>query len=132
MALVADLPEGVDPADWLAEHGIPGLAALGADVGGSPFPGPRMPGRELVRILIPRSQDPIRDTAHELLSLVRLADGRDARELLHLAEAEMSQQGWNPRGVFGHYLRSQRAQEVRDRLRHHDTSPPLGQSVLSR
>jgi DNA primase len=132
MALVADLPDGRDPADWLAEHGIPGLAALGADLEGGPFSRPRMPGRELVRILILRSRDPIRDTAHELLSLARLTSDRDAERLLQSAEAEMSKQGWNPRGVFGNYLRSQRAQEVRDRLRHPDPSPPLGSSVLSR
>ena len=36
----------------------------------------------------------------------------------------MTRQGWNPRGIFGHYLRSQAVQDLRDRL--NTPRPPLG------
>jgi DNA primase len=136
LARVAELPDGVDPAELLATTGAAGLAAFGIPGAGEPQPPPpHLPGRELVRVLLPRSHDPIRDTAHELLSIARLTGGRDAVQLLQQAEAEMTRQGWNPSGIFGHYMRSQAAQETRDRIHHPETSShlhPPAPNVISR
>ena len=123
---VAALPDRVDPADWLAERGSGGLAAFGANAGADDAAGarPRMPGRELVRACLPRARNPIRDTAHDILAAAKLTHGHDALQLIRQAEDEMTRQGWNPRGIFGHYLRSQAVQDLRDRL--NTPRPPLG------
>ena len=76
-----------------------------------------MPGRELVRACLPRARRPIRDTAHDILAAARLTHGHDALQLIRQAEDEMTRQGWNPRGIFGHYLRRQAVQDLRDRQR---------------
>jgi DNA primase len=134
---VATLPARVDPADWLAEHGPAGLAAFGADAGADDAAGtpPRMPGRELVRACLPRARDPIRDTAHDILAAAKLTHGHDALQLIRQAEAEMTRQGWNPRGIFGHYLRGQAVQDLRDRLNTPPSPawpPPPAQTAITR
>jgi DNA primase len=133
---VAALPDRVDPADWLAEHGPAGLAALGAKVGiDAPGPRPRMPGRELVRACLPRARNPVRDAAHDILAAAKLTHGHDALQLIRQAEAEMTRQGWNPRGIFGHYVRSQAVQDLRDRLNTPPSPawpPPPAQTAITR
>lgn len=134
---VAALPDRVDPADWLAEHGSGGLAAFGASAGADDATGstPRMPGRELVRACLLRARNPIRDTAHNILAAAKLTHGHDALQLIRQAEDEMTRQGWNPRGIFGHYLRSQAAQDLRDRLNTPPSPswpPPPAQTAITR
>jgi len=134
---VAALPDRVDPADWLAERGSGGLAAFGANAGANDAAGvrPRMPGRELVRVCLPGARNPVRDTAHIVLAAARLAHGHDALQLIRQAEDEMTRQGWNPRGIFGHYLRSQAVQDLRDRLNTLPSPawpPPPAQSAITR
>lgn len=134
---VAALPDRVDPADWLAERGSGGLAAFGANAGANDAAGarPRMPGRELVRACLPRARNPVRDTAHVVLAAAKLTHGHDALELIRQAEDEMTRQGWNPRGIFGHYLRSQAVQDLRDRLNTLPSPawpPPPAQPAITR
>jgi DNA primase len=134
---VAALPDRVDPADWLAEHGSGGLAAFGANAGADDATGsrPRMPGRELVRACLPRARNPIRDTAHNILAAAKLTHGHDALQLIRQAEDEMTRQGWNPRGIFGHYLRSHAVQDLRDRLNTPPSPawpPPPAQPAITR
>lgn len=134
---VAALPDRVDPADWLAERGFGGLAAFGANAGVDDAAGarPHLPGRELVRACLPRARNPIRDTAHDILAAAKLTHGHDALQLIRQAEDEMTRQGWNPRGIFGHYLRSQAAQDLRDRLNTPPSPawpPPSAQTAITR
>ena len=134
---VAALPDRVDPADWLVEHGAGGLTAFGANAGADDAAGPRprMPGHELVRACLRGARDPIRDTASDVLAAARLTHGHDALQLIRQAEDEMTRQGWNPGGIFGHYLRSQAVQDLRDRLNTPPSPawpPPPAQPAITR
>jgi DNA primase len=112
---LAALPDGIDPADWVAQRGAAGLGAFGVGLADQSCTPPRMPGRELARICLSRARDPIRDSAKEILAIARLTAGHGAAELLGQAEQEMTRLGWNPRGAFGTYLRTQAAQDLQDR-----------------
>jgi hypothetical protein len=94
-----------------------------------------MPGRELVRAGLPRARNPVRDAAHDILAAAKLTHGHDALQLIRQAEAEMTRQGWNPRGIFGHYVRSQAVQDLRDRLNTPPSPawpPPPAQTAITR
>jgi DNA primase len=71
--LVTRLPSGVDPADWLAEHGRAGLSAFDpAAPDGSPILGvhPGLPDLELTRIALSRGTDAIRELARIVVPLL--------------------------------------------------------------
>jgi DNA primase len=109
-AQVTRLPDGTDPADWIAEHGPGGLAAFDPTVSGT-HAGvrPRQPGRELVRLALAEAHQPVRDTIREVLPLALAQPHQAAAELLAQAEAEaeaeMTRQGWNPNNTFTRALR---------------------------
>ena len=56
----------------------------------------------------------------------------DAVHLVTQAEDEMTRQGWNPRGIFRHYLRTQAVQELRDRLNTPSAARPSVQEATPR
>jgi DNA primase len=97
-AMVTELPDGVDPADWLADRGYPGLSAFDAQQQWSPNTvAPRQPGRELVRVIAGRGGDPVQETVDTVVPLSLLTTSpREAAELLAQVEAEMTPLGWDP------------------------------------
>ena len=103
-AMLTRLPDGLDPADWLAQHGVTGLAAFDPAATSSD-PRPVQPGRELVRAALAAANDPVRDTIRDLLPVLMALPGRDARVLAAQADHEMTRQGWNPKGTFTETLR---------------------------
>lgn len=103
-AMLTHLPGGLDPADWLAQHGASGLAVFDP-AAPSGDPGPVQPGRELVRAALAAASDPVRDTIRDLLPVLMALPGGDARALAAEADGEMTRQGWNPKGSFTETLR---------------------------
>lgn len=98
-AMLTRLPDGLDPADWLSQHGALGLAAFDpATTSGDPRP--LQPGRELVRAALAVAHDPVRDTIADLVPVLMALSGSDARVLGAQAEGEMTRQGWNRKGAF--------------------------------
>ncbi|SDP19219.1 DNA primase [Pedococcus dokdonensis] len=98
-AMLTRLPNGMDPADWLARHGATGLAAF--DPAATPGdPRPEQPGRELVRAALAAASDPLRETIRDLMPVLMALPTRDARDLAAQADGEMTRQGWNPKGIF--------------------------------
>lgn len=113
--LVADLPAGRDPADWLAEHGTAGLWLLDPARAGLPH-GPRQAGPEIVRAALSRTpRDPARDVTAALQPLLAALPADQGDDLAAGAVAEMTRQGWNPDHVFTHALAA---------VRHHATRAP--------
>jgi DNA primase len=102
--LVADLPPGRDPADWLTQRGPAGLALLDPTRAGSPG-GPRQPGPEIVHAVLSRKpRDPARTVTAALQPLLAVLPTHQADDLAAGAIAEMSRQGWNPDQVFTRML----------------------------
>ncbi|MFC8501309.1 CHC2 zinc finger domain-containing protein [Pedococcus sp. NPDC057267] len=102
--LVADLPDGRDPADWLAQHGSSGLALLDPARAGTPG-GLRQPGREIVRAVLTRHpRDPRHAVTAALQPLFAVVPARQADDLATGAIAEMSRQGWNAHQAFTRHL----------------------------
>jgi hypothetical protein len=62
-------------------------------------------GRELVRAALAAAKDPVRDTIRDLVPILMVLPGTDARALAAQAEREMTRQGWNPKGAFTETLR---------------------------
>jgi DNA primase len=112
-ASVTRLPDGLDPADWLARTGDPGLDAFHHTPTRS-LVAPRQAGRELVQLSLSHARDPVRDTVACLLPLACQLKPVAAAELLRQAEDEMTRSGWNPHEVFSRCLR----EEAVGRLRH--------------
>jgi DNA primase len=112
-ALVSQLPDGVDPAEWMQHQGFSGLPAfdrrgcLGVT---TEAPRPQLPGRDLVRICFDESGEPVRRVLEVFTQLDMQLRGEAARELIDQAESEMTVRGWNPRGEF--------ARSVRDAIGH--------------
>lgn len=98
-AMLTRLPDGLDPADWLAQHGVLGLAAFDPSAT-SGDTRPVQPGRELVRAALTVAHDPVRDTIADLVPVLMALSASDARALGTQAEGEMTRQGWNPKGAF--------------------------------
>jgi DNA primase len=106
--LVADLPPGRHPADWLAQHGPAGLAILDPAMAGAPG-GPRQPGTEIVRaVLAHNPREPARTVTATLQPLLAVLPTRQADDLASRAIAEMTRQGWNPDHVFTRMLADSR------------------------
>lgn len=98
--LVAELPDRLDPADWLTQHGPDGLRLVDPTHTGT-VQAPRQPGPELVRAVLSRSRrEPVRDVTAALLPLLQSLPPDPGRDLAAGAVAEMTRQGWNPDGAF--------------------------------
>jgi DNA primase len=97
--MLTHLPDGLDPADWLAQRGTDGLSAFdpAVEVGD---PRPVHAGRELTRAALASAHDPVRDTLRDIVPVLLAMDGRSARALAAPADGEMTRHGWNPKGTF--------------------------------
>ncbi len=109
-ALVINLPDGLDPAEWLAHHGLTGLAALDPaqrhTTIGDPLHHsvrPRLPGRELAELAC-RDGQPMRTAITDVLRLEGHLNTRAKTALIDSVVAEMTRQGWNPNDTFGRAL----------------------------
>lgn len=108
-AQVTRLPEGLDPADWLAARGYPGLTAFDPRT----WPpttevAPRQPGHELVGAIAARGGDPVQETVDTVVRLSLLAETpREAVELLAQVEAELTGLGWDTQDTAIPVLRRQ-------------------------
>jgi hypothetical protein len=108
--LVADLPTGCDPADWLTRHGPSGLALLDPAAAGSPG-GPRQPGPEIVRAVLSRTgRDPTSGVTAVVERLLATLPGPASEQLAAGVAAEMTRQGWNPDHAFTNALTHARRQ----------------------
>ncbi len=129
--LVTRLPEGVDPADWLAREGSAGLSAFDPTSPPANPVRPTQPGRELVDAALAAATDPVRDTIADLVPILLALPAGEAKALAQQAEAEMTRHGWNPRSAFAEALTMALAVEAAHR-RHpaaprslaHDARPP--------
>ncbi len=117
-AYVTLLPDGVDPADWLASADQPArleqLLSLpdihdptarlgllsGSRAADPPAPLTYLPGRALVRLALQAADDPIRDTLDAITPLTRWLGPGLRHALLEQATAEMTRSGWNPKNAF--------------------------------
>ena len=97
-AKVTRLPDGLDPAEWLATQGHPGLSAFDPQHQWEPnVVAPRQPGHELVRAIAARARDPQQETVDTVVPLCLLISSpREAAELLAQVESEMTHHGWDP------------------------------------
>lgn len=110
LALVAHLPEGLDPAEWLARHGRAGLAALDPAQRHTSINDealhvayPRLPGRELATLAC-RGPHPARTAIDHVLRLDPDLSVHGRGQLVGSVVAEMTRQGWNPNDVFSRAL----------------------------
>ena len=109
LVYVTNLPDGADPADWLAQHGTEGLSALDPaqrhtkslveDIK------PRLPSRELAQLAC-QDKEPVRAALAHATALLGNVPSGEARELIDGVTAEMTRQGWNPDGIFTSALES--------------------------
>jgi DNA primase len=115
-AVVARLPEGLDPAEWLQHHGVRGLRAFDRrsyDEPATEAPRPQLPGRELVRICLDQPGEPADRVLDALTPLTTQLSHSATGELIAQAEHEMTARGANPRGQF-----AQAARAVIDHAQH--------------
>ena len=110
LALVAHLPDGLDPAEWLARHGRAGLAALDPahrhttiNDEGLHSAWPRLPGRELATLAC-RGPHPARTAIDHVLRLDPGLSVQGRGQLIGGLVAEMTRQGWNPNDAFSRAL----------------------------
>jgi DNA primase len=104
---VTRMPSGRDPADWLASHGPHGLRDLlagPAQVQDGDVPHTVVPGREVVRLLLDRVDDPIRDAVEIVAGLASQLPAAERAQLLRDSAAEMTRHGWNPHDVYSKAL----------------------------
>jgi DNA primase len=106
LALVTRLPDGLDPADWLARHGTSGIAALHptqrhTTAGSAELreAWPRLPGRELAALACQRPEPALRVIA-DLQRLAPRLNPRARDALIDGVVQEMTRQGWNPHDRF--------------------------------
>jgi DNA primase len=104
---ITRMPSGHDPADWLASHGPNGLRDLlagPADVQDADLPRTVVPGREIIRLLLDRVDDPIRDAVEAVAGLASQLPAVERARLLRDSAAEMTRHGWNPHDVYSKAL----------------------------
>lgn len=104
---ITRMPSGRDPADWLASQGPNGLRDLlagPADVQDSDVPHTVVPGRELIRLLLDRVDDPIREAVEAVAGLASQLPAPERAQLLRDSAAEMTRHGWNPHDVYSKAL----------------------------
>lgn len=117
--LTTRMPPGTDPADWLATHGPNGLRGLLAAPSGSAaddVPTTVVPGRDIIRALLYKADDPIRDAAELVATLASQLPSTERHQLLRDSTAEMTRHGWNPRDTY--------ARAVEHALREHPNRRP--------
>lgn len=114
LALVSRLPDGLDPADWLARHGPDGLVAFhptqrhtsrrilspldgahcASDVLEVKAASPHLPGRELATLAC-ATPDPVDTLVGDLRRLAPLLNPGAFTDLANGAVAEMTRNGFN-------------------------------------
>lgn len=108
-AQVIRLPDGLDPADWLATKGYSGLSAFDPRT----WPPttevfPHQAGHELVRAIAARGGNALQETVDTVVPLSLLVETpREAVELLAQVEAELTGLGWDTQGTAIPPLRRQ-------------------------
>ena len=105
--LVTTMPAGEDPADWIAAHGPAGLCdlllPLTQECDGE-RPHTEVPGRELIRLLLDRADDPIRDAVQTIAPIAAQLPLTERARLVRDSTAEMTRHGWNPRDTYSQAL----------------------------
>jgi len=117
--LATCMPPGTDPAEWLATRGPNGLRDLLATPCAPPsdaVPTTVVPGRDVIRALLYKADDPIRDAADLVATLASQLPPGERHQLLRDSAAEMTRHGWNPRDTY--------AMAVEHALREHRTRRP--------
>ena len=117
--LATRMPAGTDPADWLATRGSNGLRDLLAapdGATGDDVPITIVPGRDIIRALLYKADDPIRDAAELVATLASQMPSTERHQLLRDSAAEMTRHGWNPRSTY--------VKAVEHALREHPTPRP--------
>ena len=106
-ALTVRLPEGIDPADWLSEHGTTGLAAFDPRTDRRSDPDevcPRVPARDLVRLVLEGDPHAPREAIKILAAIGKDLTGHDLHDFVTQASHEMTVRGWNHEATFGPVL----------------------------
>jgi DNA primase len=101
--LTTRMPAGTDPAAWLAKHGSNGLRDLllaPSPATSDDVPNTIVPGRDIVRALLYKADDPIRDAAELVATLAARLHPEERDQLLRDSAAEMTRHGWNPRDTY--------------------------------
>lgn len=100
--LATRMPAGADPADWLAAQGPNGLRDLLAPSRaiGDVVPTSVVPGRDIIRALLYKADDPIRDAVDLVATLASQLPSTERRQLLRDSADEMTRHGWNPRDTY--------------------------------
>ncbi len=101
--LTTRMPPSIDPADWLATHGPHGLRDLLAapsQATSDDVPNTIVPGRDIIRALLYKADDPIRDAVELVTALASQLPSTERRELLRDSAVEMTRHGWNPRDTY--------------------------------
>lgn len=114
--LATRMPSGIDPADWLTTHGPNGLRdllAASSRATRDDVPNTAVPGRDIIRALLYKADDPIRDAVDLVTALAGQLSSAEGHQLLRDSTAEMTRHGWNPRDSF--------AKAVEDALREQPT-----------
>jgi DNA primase len=123
--LLADLPTGCDPADWLTRHGPAGLALLDPARAGTPG-GPRQPGPEIVRAVLARTgRDPTTAVTVAAERLLASLPDSAGEQLAAGVVAEMTRQGWNPDHTFTKALAHARREHHPAHVPAYATGPSL-------
>jgi DNA primase len=102
-AYVTRLPDGIDPADWVAAHGVRGLDAFldpplvgRGHADGRPF----LPGADLVRLTLGPGGEPMRSVVDAVAPVARELGPALSTALVEQVVAEMTRSGWNPNNLF--------------------------------
>jgi DNA primase len=109
-ASVARLPNGTDPADWLASHGPDALDTFDPAQRHTPDPEgresvrPRQPGRELVALACAHGGEPVRPVTGAVVRLAPRLSAPALDELITGAVADMTRRGWNPGDSYARAL----------------------------
>lgn len=134
-AMTVRLPDGVDPADWLAERGAAGLAAFDprSNIGVDPrdvFP--RVPAKDLVRLILETDPHVPREALKILAAIAGDLRGHDLHDFVAQASAEMTVRGWNRQGTFGPVLEGVISSgRARDQMSPPATVPDIRPAQLS-
>jgi DNA primase len=102
-ALVVTMPDGLDPAAWLARHGPSAIHDFLAPVSNDPAtdrPAAMLPGRQLAQLARDRARDPVRDTVAAIAPVARRLGPQLRARLIDQATAEMTRHGWNAKDMF--------------------------------
>lgn len=102
---IAHLPDGLDPADWLARHDTNGLSALDpaqrhtGSIGVDDVTPPTLPGRELARLAC-TTTGPVTTAFRFIGDLRGQLSCEQEQALVRGVTDEMTRQSWNPDNAF--------------------------------